>query len=59
VARWSKVLPICCHPFRLAKPQQPHYYSVVKRPYTEGFSHFSMTAPINSGWNGCRVEPTE
>jgi hypothetical protein len=25
--------------------------------YTEGFSHFvtSMTAPVASGWSGCRV----
>jgi hypothetical protein len=31
--------------------------SPIRDPLTEGFSHFvaSMTAPVASGWSGCRV----
>ena len=31
--------------------------TVYRDPLTEGFSHFvaSMTAPVASGWSGCRV----
>src|ERR1700730_13879634 len=31
--------------------------SPIRDPHSEGFSHFvtSMTAPVASGWSGCRV----
>src|ERR1700691_4042555 len=37
-----------------AAPCRAHLYVTC---YTEGFSHFvtSMTAPVASGWSGCRV----
>jgi hypothetical protein len=33
------------------------YAMLARRGYTEGFSHFvtSMTAPVTSGWSGCRL----
>ena len=51
MARWPKVEPICCRPFRLAAPRFLAGSSKTTR-YIEGLNHFvtSMTAPIASGW---------
>ena len=59
---WPSGRPVHC-PFRGLLGVHSRYglhtraVTVYRDPLTEGFSHFvtSMTAPVASGWSGCRV----
>src|SRR5450631_1848366 len=59
---WQSGRPVHC-PFRGLLGVHSRYglhtraVTVYRDPLTEGFSHFltSMTAPVASGWSGCRV----
>src|SRR5712672_2317513 len=59
---WQSGRPVHC-PFRGLLGVHSRYglhtraVTVYRDPLSEGFSHFvtSMTAPVASGWSGCRV----
>lgn len=40
VARWSKVLPICCRSFHLAKLKEPKHHSISTPPHQTGRADF-------------------